>query len=61
MIRIIIMALVTGSVLGITTSTVLGGVNMNGALLGLMSIIFLVIVSSSIIFINQKRVHHTEI
>ncbi|MFD1928042.1 hypothetical protein ACFSFY_08225 [Sporosarcina siberiensis] len=61
MIRIIMLALVTGSVLGLTTSTVFGGINIDGALLGIMSIIFLVVVSSSIIFINQKRVHHNEI
>ncbi|WP_438318167.1 hypothetical protein [Sporosarcina sp. FA9] len=61
MIRIIMLALVTGSALGITMGTVLGGINIDGAILGLMSIIFLVVAITSIIFINQKRVAHNKI
>lgn len=61
MIRIIMLALATGSSLGVTMGTVFGGINMDGTILGLLTVIFLGVTSTSIIFINKKRLSHNEI
>jgi len=55
------LALATGSSLGVTMGTVFGGINMDGTILGLLTVIFLGVTSTSIIFINKKRLSHNEI
>ncbi|MBE1553359.1 hypothetical protein [Sporosarcina limicola] len=61
MIRIVMMALVSGVVLGITAGSYYGGLDVEGIVMGLTSIVCIVAISSFMIFYEKKRMAKFEV